>query len=66
MTNDAIEKAIDAVFILDPIDCTKEEWPAVREAVKTRAQQWADRTHGDRRAEYAFDEIRRLDGKFSK
>ena len=29
---ETIENAISAVLMLDPVKCTKEEWPKVREA----------------------------------
>jgi hypothetical protein len=60
---ETIEKAIDAVFILDPVKCTKEDWPAVREALKN----WAEKGTANgpaRREKFALAEIERLNRKF--
>jgi hypothetical protein len=60
---DIIEKAIDAVFTCSRIHCSKDEWPAVREAVKNRPEEW--NAHGAaHRAKFAFRELERLDAKF--
>ena len=60
---EVIEKAIEAVFTCSRIHCTKDEWPAIREAVMNRAEEW--NAHGAaHRAKFAFAEIERLDTKF--
>jgi hypothetical protein len=61
---ETIEKAISAVFILDPVKCTKEEWPTVREALKN----WAEKGIANgppRREKFVLAEIERLDRKFA-
>ena len=61
---ETIEKAISAVFILDPVKCKKQDWPAVREALKN----WADKGTANgpgRRETFALAEIERLDRTFA-
>ncbi len=63
--DETIENAISAVFILDPVKCTKEEWPTVRESLKHWVEKRRDPNIPDRREEFALEEIQRLDRKFS-
>ena len=61
---ETIEKSISAVFILDPVKCKKQDWPAVREALKN----WVEKgiAHGAARREtFALAEIERLDRTFA-
>jgi len=62
---ETIDKAISAVFILEPVNCTKEEWPAVRNALQDWAKNGLTRNSPAFREEFALEEIRRLDRKFS-
>jgi hypothetical protein len=63
--DETIENAISAVYILDPVKCTKDDWPRVREALKHWAGKRRDPNIPDRRDEFALEEIQRLDRKFS-
>jgi hypothetical protein len=56
-------EAINAIHNGKLVQCEKDQWPALRAAVHTKAGFWAD--HGEGlRASIALSEIKRLDEKF--
>ena len=56
------EKAVNAVYNGNLVDCTTEEWPSVRRALQDQAGKWIDQGQG-MRAQIALREVKRMDEK---
>jgi hypothetical protein len=54
------EQALEAVYAGRTVECTAEEYPAIRRALQEKAGKWIDQGQ-DIRAQIALQEVRRLD-----
>lgn len=57
------QEAVNSIYEGHLVDCTYEEWPAVRSALQEAAGKWTDASQ-HLRASIALAEVRRLDAHF--